>query len=74
MIVLGAWHLLWPRRRLRHRIALDAWARAAKFVLNFAEPAKEISPISLVKGSKGKALQNTNRQTIEQAQTLDDIW
>ena len=41
------------------------------------EPAKEIGPIPLVKGSRGKALQNlryTNRQAIEQAKTLDDIW
>jgi len=53
------------------------WKDTEKFVLNFAEPAKEIGPIPLVKGSKVKALQNlryTNRQTIEQAKTLDDIW
>jgi hypothetical protein len=57
--------------------SIEPWKDTAKFVLNFAEPAKEIGPISLVKGSRGKALQNlryTNRQTIEQAKTLDDIW
>ena len=57
--------------------SIEPWKDTAKFVLNFAEPAKEIGPISLVKGSRGKALQNlryTNRQTIEQAKTLDDVW
>jgi hypothetical protein len=57
--------------------SIEPWKDTAKFVLNFAEPAREIGPISLVKGSKGKAPQNlryTNRQTIEQAKTLDDIW
>jgi hypothetical protein len=57
--------------------SIEPWKDTEKFVLNFAEPAKEIGPISLVKGSKVKALQNlryTNRQTIEQAKTLDDIW
>ncbi len=57
--------------------SIEPWKDTGKFVLNFTEPAREIGPISLVKGSKGKALQNlryTNRQTIEQAKTLDDIW
>ncbi len=57
--------------------SIEPWRDTDKFVLNFSEPAKEIGPIPLVKGSKGKALQNlryTNRQTIEQAKTLDDIW
>jgi hypothetical protein len=57
--------------------SIEPWKDTSKFVLNFAEPAKEIGPISLVRGSRGKALQNlryTNRQTIEQAKTLDDIW
>jgi hypothetical protein len=57
--------------------SIEPWKDTDKFVLNFAQPAKEIGPIPLVKGSRGKALQNlryTNRQTIEQAKTLDDIW
>lgn len=57
--------------------SIEPWKDTDKFVLNFAESAKEIGPIPLVKGSRGKALQNlryTNRQTIEQAKTLDDIW
>jgi hypothetical protein len=57
--------------------SIEPWKDTDKFVLNFAEPAKEIDPIPLIKGSKGKALQNlryTNRQIIEQANTLDDIW
>jgi hypothetical protein len=57
--------------------SIEPWRDTEKFVLNFAEPAKEVGPISLVKGGRVKALQNlryTNRQTIEQAKTLDDIW
>jgi hypothetical protein len=57
--------------------SIEPWKDTDKFVLNFVEPAKPIGPIPLVKGSKVKALQNlryTNRQTIEQAKTLDDIW
>lgn len=57
--------------------SIEPWKDTAKFVLNFAEPAKEIGPIPLVKLSRVKALYNlryTNRQTIEQAKTLDDIW
>jgi hypothetical protein len=57
--------------------SIEPWKDTAKFVLNFAERAREIGPIALVKGSRGKALQNlryTSRQTIEQAKTLDDIW
>lgn len=57
--------------------SIEPWKDSAKFVLNFAEPAKEIGPIPLVKLSRVKALYNlryTNRKTIEQAKTLDDIW
>jgi hypothetical protein len=57
--------------------SIEPWKDTDKFVLNFAEPAKEIGPIPLVKLSRVKALYNlryTNRQTIEQAKTLDDIW
>jgi hypothetical protein len=57
--------------------SIEPWQDTNKVVLNFAEPAKEIGPIPLVKGSRGKVPQSpryTNRQTIEQAKTLDDIW
>ena len=48
-----------------------------KFVLNFAEPAKEIGPIPLVENSRVKALYNlryTTREALERAKTLDDVW
>ena len=57
--------------------SIEPWKETDKFVLNFAEPAKEIGPIPLVKLSRVKALFNlryANRQTIEQAKTLDDVW
>ena len=46
-------------------------------MLNFAEPAKEIGPISLVKGGRVKALQSlryTTRERLCAAKTLDDVW
>lgn len=57
--------------------SIEPWKDTAKFVLNFVEPAKEIGPIPLVKGGRVKpllSLRYTNRQTIEQAKTMDDIW
>jgi hypothetical protein len=57
--------------------SIEPWKDTAKFVLNFAEPAREIGPIPLVKASRVKpliGLRYANRQTIEQAKTLDDIW
>jgi len=56
--------------------SIEPWKDTDKYVLNFAEPAKEIPHIVLVKGS-GKAVQGpryTNRETIDRATTLDDIW
>ncbi len=57
--------------------SIEPWKESGYFVLNFAEPAKEIARIVLVKGSRGKALQNlryTTRQALERAKTLDDLW
>lgn len=57
--------------------SIEPWKDTRKFVLNFAEPAKEIGPISLIKGSRVKALQNlryTTRETLEKAKTLGDVW
>jgi hypothetical protein len=57
--------------------SIEPWKGSGKFVVNFAEPAKEIGPISLVKGGRVKALQNlryTTRQKLESAKTLDDVW
>lgn len=57
--------------------SIDPWKDTGKFVVNFAEPAREIGAIELVKGGRGKALQNlryTTRACLEAAKTLDEIW
>lgn len=57
--------------------SVEPWKDTDKFVLNFAEHAKEIGPIPLVKSSRVKALYNlryTTRETLEKAKTLDDVW
>lgn len=56
--------------------SIEAWKETGKFVLNFAEPAKEIGPIELVRGGRGKGLQNlryTTRARLEAAKTVDEI-
>jgi len=57
--------------------SIEPWKDGGKFVVNFTHPAKEIGPITLVKGGRVKALQNlryTTRQKLESAKTLDDVW
>ncbi len=57
--------------------SVEPWKDGGKFVVNFAEPAREIGPIQLAKGGRGKALQNlryTTRARLEAAKTLDEIW
>ena len=57
--------------------SIEPWKDTGKFVANFTEPAREIGPISLVKGGRAKALQNlryTNREGLDKAKTLDDLW
>jgi hypothetical protein len=57
--------------------SIEPWKDTDKFVLNFAEAAKEIGPIHLVKNSRIKPLFNlryTNRESLEKAKTLDDVW
>jgi hypothetical protein len=57
--------------------SIESWKGSAKTVLNFAEPARPIGPIQLVKGGEVGAPQNlryTSKIRIEQAKTLDDIW
>jgi hypothetical protein len=56
---------------------IEVWKDSDKFVLNFFEPAREIGPITLVKGGNVKALQNlryTNKEMLLKAKTLDDVW
>jgi hypothetical protein len=57
--------------------SIEPWKDTEKFVVNFAEPAKKIGPVGLVKGSKTKAPQSpryTTRNRLDSAKTLDDIW
>jgi hypothetical protein len=57
--------------------SIEPWKDTGKFVVNFAEPAKQIGPIGLVKGGKSKAPQSpryTTRNRLDSAKTLDDIW
>lgn len=57
--------------------SIEPWKDTGKFVVNFSEPAKEISPINLVKGGRVKALQNlryTTRAKLITAKTLEDLW
>lgn len=57
--------------------SIEPWNESGKFVLNFAEPAREIGPIALVKGGRVKPLYNlryTTLSRLENAKTLDDVW
>lgn len=57
--------------------SIEPWKDTGKFVVNFSEPAKEIRPISLVKGGRVKALQSlryTTKEKLESAKTLEDLW
>jgi len=57
--------------------SIEPWKDTGKFVVNFTEPAREIGPIELGKGGRGRALQNlryTTRTRLEAAKTLDEVW
>ncbi len=57
--------------------SIEPWGDSGKFVVNFAEPAKEINHIRLVPNGKVKALQNiryTTLERLEAATTLDEVW
>jgi hypothetical protein len=57
--------------------SIEPWQDTGKFVVNFAKPAKEISPIPLVPKSRVKALQNTRYTSfdrLQKAKTLDDVF
>jgi len=57
--------------------SIEPWKDTNKVVINFSEPAKEIGPISFVKGGRVTALQNlryTTRARLEAATTLDEVW
>lgn len=57
--------------------SIEPWDDTKKFVVNFAEPARKIGPIPLLRHGKVKAPQNlryTNYERLMQSKTLDDIW
>jgi hypothetical protein len=57
--------------------SIEPWKDTGKFVVNLAEPARQIGPIPLVKGGRVKTLQNiryTNHERLEQAHNLDEVW
>jgi hypothetical protein len=57
--------------------SIEPWDDTKKFVVNFAEPARKIGPIPLLKHGKVKAPQNlryTNHERLLQAKSLEDIW
>ena len=57
--------------------SIEPWDDTKKFVVNFAEPARIIGPIPLLRHGKVKAPQNlryTNYERLLQAKSLDDIW
>jgi len=56
---------------------IEPWQDTGKFVVNFAKPAKKISPIPLVPKSRVKALQNTRYTSfdrLQKAKTLDEVF
>lgn len=56
---------------------IEVWKESDKFVLNFSEPAREIGPITLVKGGNVKAPQSlryTNKDALLKSKILDDVW
>ena len=57
--------------------SIEPWKDSGKVVLYFAEPAKPIGPLNLVKGGKVRALQNlryTTRDRLLAAKNLDDVF
>ncbi len=58
---------------------IEPWRDTDKYVLKFAERAKEIQPIKLVKGKghtgkQPQAPRYTSKKKLEVAKTLDDLW
>jgi len=56
---------------------IEPWQDTGKFVVNFAEPAKEIGPVPLVPKSRVKALQNaryTSFDRLQKAKALDEVF
>jgi hypothetical protein len=57
--------------------SIEPWKDTGKFILHFAEPAKTIGPITLVKGGRVKAPQSsryTTREKLMKAKSLEELW
>lgn len=57
--------------------SIEPWEDTDKFVLNFSDLAQAITPITLVKKGRVKALQNiryTSLERLRNAKNLDEIW
>ncbi|ABF40095.1 hypothetical protein Acid345_1092 [Candidatus Koribacter versatilis Ellin345] len=57
--------------------SIEPWKESGKYVLNFAEPARPVGPLALVKGGQVRPLQGPRYAThkaIVAAKTLDDVW
>jgi len=57
--------------------SIEPWKDTGKFVINFAEPARECGAIPVVKRGRTKHLQSlryTTRAKLEGAKSLDDVW
>lgn len=57
--------------------SIEPWGDTTKVVVNFAEPARKIGPIPLLRHGRVKAPQNlryTNYERLVHAQSIEDIW
>jgi hypothetical protein len=57
--------------------SIEPWQETGKYVVNFAEPARTIGPIPLVKGGRVTAPQSRRYTTLTRllaAKSLDDLW
>lgn len=57
--------------------SIEPWKDTGKYVINLAEPAKEITPIPMLRSGHVRSFQNlryTNRARLASAKSLEDIW
>lgn len=57
--------------------SIGPWKNSGKMVINFAEPAREISPLKLTKNGRVRHLQGlryTNFEKLQMANSLDEAF
>lgn len=57
--------------------SIEPWKDSGKYVVNFAEPAEAIGPVTLAQNGRVKAPQASRyavRTKLEKAKTLDGVW